>query len=420
MFRLFAILLCWAGLSAAQSQMLPGWLTLGGEIRGRAEMFTGVDFAPDSNNSYYLNRMRLNVGVEPLPWLRFFGQAQDSRAPSYRKPVPNTFADTLDLHQAYMELGNTSKGPWGLRVGRQELIFGDERLAGAANWGNVGRPFDAIRLSYAKPGTRLDWFASSPVVPVNGEFDAIHTNNKLYGFYSHFEKWAAKSVVEPYFLWKSNSHVRDERGLFGDLDVYTYGVRMLGKLPRRFDYNLDLALQGGHAGGDEVRAWAGHAVVGYKLWNDDRAPRLVAEYNYASGDSDPHDGRRQTFDQLYPTNHNKYGTVDRIGWRNIHDAMPGVEWKPVRKLKLNVNQHTFWLAKRQDALYTEAGAVFVRNPRATSSRIGTEIDVQTAYRYSDHWQFGAGYAHLFAGPYLKQSTKGSGVNAPYLMCTYSF
>jgi hypothetical protein len=227
-------------------------------------------------------------------------------------------------------------------------------------------------------------------------------------------------VIEPYFLWKTNLRTRDEQGGLGDLDVYTYGLRAKGKLPRRFDYAVEMAFQAGHAAADDIRTWAGHWVLGLSPWRDDRAPRLVAEYNYSSGDSDSRDGRRGTFDQLFPTNHNKYGIADRIGWRNMRDAMAGLEWKPARKWKINVDYHALWLATHQDALYSPGGAPTIRNPQATSSRVGDEIDFQASYQFSTQFQLGFGYAHLFPGEFLKQSSPGSAVTFPYLMWSYKF
>ncbi|MBM3775480.1 MAG: hypothetical protein FJW37_09995 [Acidobacteria bacterium] len=183
------------------------------------------------------------------------------------------------------------------------------------------------------------------------------------------------------------------------------------------------APQRGHVGALEtIRAWpaqAGHWVLGFKPSPDPLFPRLIAEYNYASGDSGVPGSPRRTFDQLYPTNPSKYGAAGRIGWRNIHDAMAGGEWKPTKKWKLNLDFHTYWLASRADALYSESGVALVRNPGASNSRVGEEIDFQALYRYNERLQLGFGYAHLFPGPYLRQSTGGSPVSAPYLMWTYS-
>jgi Alginate export len=397
------------------------WYKIGGELRGRAEAFTGLNYVPGTRDTYYLHRLRLNGTIAPTSWSQAFVQVQDSQALAFlTKPAPGTTVNTLDLRQAYLQFVMPGKKPVTLRLGRQELIFGEERLVGAGNWGNVARTFDGARLTVEQPGMRLDWFASAVVVTTNGRFDRPRFNNKFHGFYSSFNRLPGKITVEPYMFWKTNATIRDKTGAFGDLDLFTLGFRSLGNLPYHLNYNVETALQSGHAGLTPVQAWAGHWLLGYKTGTSAWAPRMLAEYNYASGDDGRSDSPRGTFDQLYPTNHTKYGTADRIGWRNIHDVMGGAEFTPNRKWKLNLELHSYWLARRTDFLYSEAGVALIRNPLSTSSHVGKEIGFQAGYRHSDQLQFGAGYAYLFAGSFLRQSTGGSSVGAPYVMWNYVF
>ena len=422
MRRFFATLLLGLSLPGqvlAADGVLPSWLTLGGEIRGRMEGASNIRFNPDNDDYYYLHRIRLNIGVRVTPWLRVFVQGQDAHAPGYDKPVPSSVANTGDLRQGYFELGHLDKPGWGLRAGRQEFIFGDERLVGAANWGNVGRTFDAVRLTWQRPGTRLDWFTSSVVAPVQNRFDRPHFNNKLHGFYSSFDRLVPRAVWQGYLFVKTVSHAASEAGAWGNSRLYTMGVRGKGALPHRMDYMLEVAGQTGQVSGDTARAWAGHAQLGCTVSKAKSAPRLIAEYDHATGDRNPRDGHRGTFDQLYPTNHFRYGIADQIGWRNMHDATGGVEWKFHPKWRLNVDVHSFWLASRADSLYAAGGAAVVRNPKATSSHVGNELDANLVYRHSEKLSFVGGIGHLFAGGFLRQSTPGSGLTAPYVMWTWT-
>ncbi len=398
------------------------WYKLGVDLRGRFETYTGINFGPGRDDTYYLSRLRLNVSIKANDWLRFFLQGQDSEAPGYsRRPVSASTVNPVDFRQGYVEFGRTEKGPWGFRVGRQELVFGNGRLIGNSNWGNVGRTFDAARFTYKVAGTQLDWFTSSVVVPDNGNFDSPHFNNKFHGIYTSFEKLPSlpfTEVVQVYFLLKTNSQARGELGTLGDLDVYTFGTRVNGKLPRNFDYRLEIPVQTGHRSRDRLRAWGGHWQLGYRPPLPETPLRLAAEYNYASGDSNPRDGRYGTFDQLYPTSHDKLGTLDRIGWRNIRDLAGKMEWKLASKCTFNLEYHDFRLATPQDALYAKDGTVVLRNPHAASNRVGDEIDLYAVFQFSKHLEFGAGYAHMFPGDFLKQTTTVDGVSYPYLMWRY--
>ena len=98
-----------------------------------------------------------------------------------------------------------------------------------------------------------------------------------------------------------------ESGTRGRLESVTVGARWVGKLPAGLDYNTEMALQRGSLASDDISACAGHWLVG-RTTGTKATLRLSGEYNYASGDSDPTDGRRNTFDgKLYPTGHDKYG-----------------------------------------------------------------------------------------------------------------
>jgi hypothetical protein len=281
------------------------------------------------------------------------------------------------------------------------------RLISTSNWGNVGPNFDAVRLTVRKPGVRADGFTSMVVVPGRG-FDRPRRDTKLSGLYLSWDLRKNAAVLDTYSFWKSA--VRS-------VDVYTYGIRSAGKLDHDLDYNVEMALERGHAAAEAISAWAGHWEMGRRFGGVPAAPRVALEYNYSTGDGDAHDGRRQTFDQLYPTN--IYGTAADFGWRNLHEPVAYVEWQPSRKWKFKTAYHAFWLAKRRDALYTCTGAVFVYRPDALHSRVGEEIDTRVGRQVGTHLQLWVGYARLFAGPYLKEAGKGA-VDYPYAMWTYSF
>jgi hypothetical protein len=181
-----------------------------------------------------------------------------------------------------------------------------------------------------------------------------------------------------------------------------------------------MATQTGSLEGDTVNAWAGHwqlrETLGGKM-----APHVTGEYNYASGDQDPADGTRGTFDQLYPTGHDKYGLADQVGWRNIHALRVGFDVSPFKATPVTVNYHSYWLAQGRDALYAANGAALARVAAGAASRkVGQEIDLQIAGPLTPQLALAAGYSHLFAGPFLKEATPGKSYSGPFLMLTYVF
>jgi len=396
-------------------QLTP-WLQVRGEFRARIEGFTGGGFA-DSSDAYWMDRFRFNAAVSPTRSMKFVVQVHDARA--FDKTTGSQVAplrDTWDLRMAYGEFGSTNT----VRIGRQELAFGEQRLLGPLGWANTARTFDGARVSLKRKGVQLDAFAVSVVTIQPDTFDKSGSGNGLYGAYLSTTV-VPKQTLEPYVLWRQSRGIAAELGGVADLRQATTGVRMAGKLPSAFDYSTETAVQTGSVGPDAVRAWASHWLVGKTLTGVAAQPRFFGEYNYASGDGNRTDGTRGTFDQLYPTGHDKYGLADQVGWRNIHHARAGVEFKPSAKWGVNGGYHSWWLASVTDALYGAGGAAIARSAAGTAGRhVGQEVDMQAAYNYSPQLQIGAGYAHLMPGEFLTNTTPGHSYSYPYLMVTYVF
>ena len=149
--------------------------------------------------------------------------------------------------------------------------------------------------------------------------------------------------------------------------------------------------------------------------------RLTGEYNFASGDADPADGVRGTFDQLYPTGHDKLGLADQVGWRNVHHLRAGFDITPLKGFPVATSYHSWWLAEKRDGLYAASGALIARIPAgAADAHVGQELDVQVARAVTPQIQLAAGYAHMFTGAFLKQATPGASYSHPFVTVTYVF
>lgn len=396
-----------------------------GEIRmrweGRWGELLGQPFQAGMRDAYLLTRVRVGGDIRPMRWMRLFLQGQDAQAVGFRAdPDPPLVEDTFDVRQAYVELFHRQRRGFGLQIGRQELRFGDERLLGAFDWGNTARTFDALRIFYAWPKSRVDVFAASVVVIKDGGGNRHLAGENLYGVYGSFQGMIPEAVVEGYTLWRTRPRVMGERGQWGDADVVTVGTRWAGGLPGAFEYRVEIAGQWGRWAHERVRAWAWHAQLGYRIASARMTPRVLVEYNQASGDRDPTDGRRETFDQLFPTNHDKYGIADVVGWQNMRNVRVGVGVRPSPRIMAQLDIHSFWLASGRDALYGAGGMPIARLLAAEGRDIGQELDVDVRIALSRALALGLGYAHLFPGSFLKRAAPGTGVTFTYTMLTYRF
>ncbi len=379
-----------------------------------------------TDDSWLLQRVRLGVKLKPAPWLTLYAQGQDIRELDSDRPnVVGALGaegdDTFDLRQGYVEIGDPKK--FSLKLGRQVLTYGDERLVGPLDWTNPSRTFDAAKFHFEQPKWWLDAFTSSVV-----KFDSNHFNKSDWldndstrnQFFSglYFSTTALDFQTTDVYAFELH-----EEYPAGDTDFVTIGTRWKAD-PKKlggFDYELEAATQFGDVKGKTLQSFAGHFGAGYVFLDSAWKPRLFAEYNYASGDDNPADGDVGTFQNLFPTNHKFYGYMDAFSWQNIHNPELSVSVQPTKTLSAKLDYHLFWLAETTDAWYRANGVATVRPvvPGADSF-VGSELDFTVTWKPEKWLSFQAGYSHFFAGDYLKASGAADDADFGYVQASIDF
>ena len=389
-------------------EILPG-LTMGSQLRLRTESRRNARFdgaLPGNDEDYLLSRFRFDLTWEPNDRIAGVVELQDARIHGERAisetRTPNVFADELDVHQAYLDVGSPASGavPITLRIGRQKLVYGAQRMVSPLEWVNTARVFDGARIGVgAGPGRRLDAFATRlvPVTPTafndHGPTGSRMFNSQLHGVYYTDTALIAGSTVEGYWLLRRAARLDDA--------VRTVGARVdTRRGPWAFDG--ELAAQTGRHGGLEQRAALVHVGGSYATDLPGRL-KFGAAFNLGSGDDDPADGVHGTFDQLYPLGHAYYGYMDLFALQNLRNTEVTVEAALPRRARLRVALHDFALLAPGDAWYDVAGAVVHRAADAAlSPRVGAELDV-TIRLPAGPLGLEAGYGRFFGGAYLRDA-----------------
>ncbi len=403
-------------------ESLPRWLHIGGEYHDRLEGPIGIGYR-GTNDFYLLDRLRLKVAIQPKDWLKFYGEVQDARIFfNHHIANANPFEDSWTLWQGYAQVGSSTSGWVDALAGRQVLVFGDERVIGPSNWLNVGRTFDVARVDLHHPRYEVAVFASSVVPGSNTFLHRAIPGNNFYGIYGSFKNIVPRATFEPYVLWRlapGNSALPETVGR-GHLNEVTIGLHLKGTLPAEFDYDTEFDGQTGSLGVYSIGAWAGYASLGKKFRKVAAAPRVFIEGNYASGTKNPAGRDWNTFDQLYPSNHDKYGFTDQVGRRNLVQFRVGVEENVGKKWKFKQAFEGYWLATSNDNFYASSGAISVPAHPGASRHIGNELDLVDEYQLNKGISFGFGYARLFAGQFLRTATQGHDYSYPYAYVEYNF
>lgn len=422
---------------------------LGGSARVRYELKDGngiagvpgsVDFRAnntDNHNAYFIERLRFRMGYTAT-WWSLFAEGRSSMAQgderfafsgNPRSKGDGPEADTLDLHQAYFTVGNHKEFPLSAKIGRQEMIYADERFIGAFAWNNIGRVFDAAKVRWQNSWFGADFFTSRPVIPEDDHFNLSNDYEGFSGIYATSPK-VPKHTLDVFLLSRNASTSaatavpQPQVPLPTARDIYSLGVRLKSKPGElgHWDYTLDAVGQLGNykdtrLGANSERldhqAYAVIAQGGYTFKDMFGSPRVGIEYAYASGDDNPQDGEHGTFDNLYPTNHKFYGYADFVSLQNIHNIRGIFQIKPTPRLSVALEGHAFWLADTSDNFYSVTGAgrggLTATNGRGyginagNDSFVGTEIDLIAGYALTRYAQIEAGYCHFFTGSYINES-----------------
>ena len=148
--------------------------------------------------------MRLGLDAQ-WKFLRVMMQIQDARLFGTRPGFDDGGA--FALHQGILEFGNDERGY--VRVGRQEINYGNQRMIGALDWLMSGRSFDALRFhGFFGDKVEVDAFGSmlarqqnfvddtvTPPVTVQNHGSYLAAANAIY-------KHSAKLRMEGYVLYR--------------------------------------------------------------------------------------------------------------------------------------------------------------------------------------------------------------------------
>lgn len=402
-----------------------------------------------NDDIFVLNRFRIGLAFKPEDWLKFYVQGQDAHEWFSDRPnIPGQLGaegdDNFDLRQAYVQIGPKNLNG---TVGRQVLLYGDERLIGPGEWTNFTRTFDAAKFHYEQPKFSIDLFASTPVYIFRDSFDQsdlfngseTHRNLVFTGAY------ASTTAIQPItlegyalYLHEDNttplvstvppiSYPGTTLSIPGtSTDFVTLGTRVKSdpKKLHGWEFDGEFAFQAGQVSDLDLLACALHIGGGYTFQKCPWKPRLYFEYNFATGDDNPTDGDIGTFQNLFPSNHNKYGVMDLFAWQNLSSPDVRLKVQPLKQVSLETAFYSYWLADTNDAWYRANGTTKVRPltpaARDASSYAGSEIDFLVTYQPVKFLSFWAGYSHFFAGDYLNATGRSDDADYGYVQATLSF
>jgi hypothetical protein len=419
-------LLAVASSRAADTRGLPERLELGGHHRIRYETLDGQFRSAYAGNDRMLAlRTALRADVD-LDDVAFTVEILDARQylADESTPLDTGMVDTIELLQAHaaFELGGIR-----LLAGRQTLDVGGRRLVARNRFRNTINAFTGLNGSWTAPtGAELRAFLVLPVqrrpsdreslLDNAAELDRESWDVSFWGGYAAFPDVVAGAAGELYLfgLHESDGPARPTR----DRRLLTAGGRLDRKpSPGRWDFELEAVLQTGRSRASSAAADVTdldhaahflHAAAGHTF---DRpwTPRLLVQFDLASGDADPGDGENNRFDTLFGARRFEYGPTGIYGaFARSNVVSPGYRLvlRPHEDVEVMAAHRFYWLASAKDA-WTTAD---VRDASGASGRhVGHQAEVRARWdARPGSLRVEGGAARLFAGAFLERAPNANG------------
>lgn len=298
---------------------LPEWLTLGLEQRTRYETFNH-QFRRNGigSDQQIVLRTRLQVGIH-FKLFRFRAEFQDSRV--YLEDegsfINATHVNENDLLQLYVGLASRNVLGTGVpsefKFGRLTMDFGKRRLIVRNRYRNTTNGFTGLHW---RLGDVTQWqFRAFLVQPVRIFLTKPDTEDHRSFFGGVFLKNQQIPMMKfDVYTFYLDEDDRQQTTHSQRRKLNTSGLRMF-KTPAigEFDYEVESVWQVGdsaHTVGSQTTlshfAHFQHADLRYTFdlpWS----PRLLVQYDYASGDRDSNDSQNERFDTLFSARRFEFG-----------------------------------------------------------------------------------------------------------------
>ena len=384
---------------------LPDWIDLGIAQRTRGELLTNPFRAGESGTDEQLplrTRARLDINVAPF---RLFFEFQDSRSVGQD---PGEFISTAltnehEIQQLFISATFQNTFGTGFRTdmhfGRLNLDFGKRRLIARNRFRNTTNAFDGAHLNIGKEALwRFRAFLVRPVSRTFGVIDEPFASNDTLFWGTHYEcqqlPWLMTNVY--YFgLNDVDPNVGDQR------KYATFGGRFYRPSTKgEIDYEIETAWQFGTRAEKDHFAHFQHVEFGY-TFNAPWIPRILAQYDYASGTSNPNGNFDSTFDTLFGARRFEYTATGVFGpFFRSNLSTPGIRLilTPTPPVKLTFKFRGWYLAQSRDA-WVGSG---LQDPTGQAGNVlGQDVELRAQWMPSSFISFDAGYDHFFKGSFIE-------------------
>ncbi|MCU0447604.1 MAG: alginate export family protein [Microscillaceae bacterium] len=382
----------------------------GGEVRYQLQDYRNEDWGSVNGDTYtaFFTRFLYHSDIWLGQNFRIFGQLNSTFANGRTRPNRSIDENRLDIQQIFADwyVLNTDNQRLMLRVGRQELLYGSQRIIAVREGPNNRQSFDALKVVYKRNNWQLDAFYSHPVRLRQGILDdKFNQDQRLGGLYSVWKKAGFLGNVDVYYLnfWSRESAFNQE---VAEEMRHSLGTRIWHKSPT-WNYDLEALYQFGSFGAQKINAYTASANVSYTWAKTKTQPTLGIKTEIISGDRQRADNQQNTFNPLYPRGA-YFGLAALIGPANLVDFHPSLSFNLRKDWSLLIDYDIFWRYSLRDGIYGPNVALIFEGESANRF-IGRQLGISMEYTPNAFLSIVPEFTWFEAGQYLREVSAGKDV-----------
>lgn len=398
------------------------YLRIGGEVRSQYFYYKDKDWgeSPPDRDGFILSRFIFNGDLHVGKYFRTFLQLQSGLSNGELNPPPAVNQNPLDLHQAFIDIQFPPQQHSSLilRLGRQELSYGSQRLVSLRDAPNNRQAFDGARVIYDSKIISFEGFYTNYVQARTGIFDdRISSDSRFWGGYGTLKQVDVIRHMDFYYLGiKKRSALFDDGA--GQETRHSVGTRLWNN-GEKWQYDLEAVYQFGKIGADRISAYTVSSNVAYIIKSLPLTPQFGLKAEVISGNHQYRDGRLNTFNPLFPRG-GYFGLAALIGPSNLFDTHPYIQFSIGKHLTLTEDYDAFWRLNRNDGLYAISGKLLYSGRNAVSKYIGGQLGTNLEYKPNPFLYLRAEFTWFDSGKYLKEVGPGKDILMTGATVTYKF
>jgi hypothetical protein len=395
-------------------------VSFGGDIREQLRYFNNLNFgdAIPVNDFYLQQRYMIHADLSINKYFRLFTQLNATQV-NWKNSVSSSDRDKPDIMQAFLDIRIYAL-PSRFRFGRQELLFGSERIMGPRDGPNNRQTFDGLRYTLNFKRLTGEILLVRPVLYKPEIFDNTWRRDQLIlaGYWTLSLK--NKSLLDIYYFGDYQQNISDEGVNFKE-NRHSLGVR-LSKSAGSYYYDIEGTFQRGVSNVQYIHGWHFTSITGY-CWKDlPMSPDIQLKGSVFSGDKDSTDNQINSFIPISakPTVNN----LLPIGPTNVILIAPKGQIEIAKGIDLSLTYFMIWRLRKTDGLYSRDMERIIRPPDKPGENNGLYVaggpTAEIYYSYSKHFNISLQAGYFFAGKYVRNTGNGKDVRAVALKAYYSF